>query len=654
MRLVNATKVVCDFKIEFETPLNDEHEDHEAENLSNSSDFKYAILSHTWGWRDEQTGKWAHKADEVTYSERHNFRDPFDQSLDPNKRRAYQKIYYTCRRALDLGCDYVWIDSCCIDKSNSAELTESINSMFRWYSEAHVCLVYLVDSCSQATAWEDYTLDPYRQLYDKDGSPCRWFSRCWTLQELMASRNLEFYDSEWSLIDTLRVKDSTNSDRFGCKISEITQVDAEAFLGEVPLWEYSIEAKMSWAARRRAGRPEDLAYSLLGLFDIHMPLIYGEGARAAFQRLQREIIKSTPDLSILAWHTEQSHPERQFCSALADSPSQFRFHRRICRLMPESHHTMTNKGIQMTSVLQQVQTTQGERYFLCLEDQGGSSQLVGIFLRKIGYDLFRRVDGRLAEIEVFMVHQSTHRATFYITISPQQENPEFPGPNDGSIHIPPFYPVCDVVPEASWDCESRTLLGSMPCHDGAKALRIELRSDGTSRTMTLGILFRSSSVLVFDCNDRPDISKKVFTRTNRRSLMNWSELWSMIPEIRSLSDRVISSCGIGLTVRVMAPDQRPSQLFIDYTGTATEQLNGATPSHEAGPDHVYSQTSIPNVPHLSEVARQISPQRSQQQVGSTRLLFTTGKRTVIAERGSGEREKRKTKTQNYTKMLFGA
>ncbi|KAI0873006.1 heterokaryon incompatibility protein-domain-containing protein [Hypoxylon argillaceum] len=133
MRLVDAAKVVNDFKIEFNSSENQDYDESEA---GENEKPKYAILSHTWGWPEENTGRWAHKIDEVTYDARHNFGDPFDKSLHPDRRQGYQKIYYACRRALELGYKYIWIDTCCIDKSNSAELTESINSMFRWYSEA--------------------------------------------------------------------------------------------------------------------------------------------------------------------------------------------------------------------------------------------------------------------------------------------------------------------------------------------------------------------------------------------------------------------------------------------------------------------------------------------------------------------------------------
>ncbi|KAI0965418.1 heterokaryon incompatibility protein-domain-containing protein [Xylaria arbuscula] len=535
MRLIDAAKVVNDFKIEFNANSQDDDEDYDGGILGDIKQPKYAILSHTWGWFDENTGLWGHKADEVTYNERHKFSNPFEGSLHPDKQTAYQKIYYACRRALDLGCDNVWIDTCCIDKSNSAELTESINSMFSWYSDAAVCLVYLADSPGppQMLDGDRYL---FWRLYTERNKLCRWFSRCWTLQELLASKKLEFYDGGWTHIGTLEDESPTNSGWLINEISEITRVDTQALLGRVPLWEYSVEAKMSWASSRKCGRPEDMAYSLLGIFDIHMPLIYGEGAKAAFQRLQLEIIKSTPDLSLFAWHTTKPLLEGQFCSILADSPSQFRFHRRICRSIPESHHTMTNKGIQMTAIIHRVLTEGKERYFLCLEDQGAPSKAIGIFVRKIGYDVFQRSEESLTQIKDLIDQPSAHRSTIYITTSPRQHVPESHGFHDGDIYVPPSYLIYDVVPEAAWDCENRRLLGGIPCNDGIRALKVGFINSGVY--ITVGLVFRSSGIIAFDCNRDPGISGNLFTRTHKRSYINWNELVSKIPEMRHFSNEL--------------------------------------------------------------------------------------------------------------------
>ena len=169
--------------------------------------------------------------------------------------------------------------SCCIDKTSSAELTEAINSMFRWYKSSEVCYVYLSDVSSC-----DYILEQFKKA--------RWFQRGWTLQELIAPDNVIFHSKEWH--------------QFGTKaglsafISDITNIDP-LFLDSENLASASIAQKMSWASKRETSRPEDIAYCLLGIFDVNMPLIYGEGSKA-FLRLQEEIITTYPyDFTIFAW-----------------------------------------------------------------------------------------------------------------------------------------------------------------------------------------------------------------------------------------------------------------------------------------------------------------------------------------------------------------
>lgn len=169
--------------------------------------------------------------------------------------------------------------SCCIDKTSSAELTEAINSMFRWYKKSEVCYVYLSDVSSC-----DYILEQFKKA--------RWFQRGWTLQELIAPDNVIFYSKEWH--------------QFGTKaglsafISDITNI-GPLFLDSENLASASIAQKMSWASKRETSRPEDIAYCLLGIFDVNMPLIYGEGTKA-FLRLQEEIMTTYPyDFTIFAW-----------------------------------------------------------------------------------------------------------------------------------------------------------------------------------------------------------------------------------------------------------------------------------------------------------------------------------------------------------------
>jgi len=215
----------------------------------------YAILSHTWGADTE----------EVT------FKDLIDGTgID---KAGYNKIRFCGEQARRDGLQYFWVDTCCIDKSNSTKLAEAINSMFRWYQNAAKCYVYLSDVSSPAFD----TNDESSQL------PCesalresRWFTRGWTLQELLAPGSVEFFSREGN-----RLGDKRSLERL---IHEITGIAVPALRG-TPLSQFGVDERFSWAENRQTTRKEDKAYSILGIFDVYMPLIYGEGSDNAFTRL---------------------------------------------------------------------------------------------------------------------------------------------------------------------------------------------------------------------------------------------------------------------------------------------------------------------------------------------------------------------------------
>ncbi|OCL11362.1 HET-domain-containing protein [Glonium stellatum] len=213
---------------------------------------RYAILSHTWG-RD---------VDEVTY------RDIIDGT--GSGKAGYDKLRFCAVQAKNDGLCYCWIDTCCIDKTDAAELTESINSMFRWYQNAIKCYVFLADVSTPMS--ED---DRGSQLRNS-----RWFTRGWTLQELIAPQCVEFFSQKRE-----RLGDRKSLEK---QIHQITGISIHALRGE-PLSHFTIDERMSWAANRITKRPEDKVYSLLGIFDIHMEAIYGEGEHHASRRLLREL-----------------------------------------------------------------------------------------------------------------------------------------------------------------------------------------------------------------------------------------------------------------------------------------------------------------------------------------------------------------------------
>jgi hypothetical protein len=218
----------------------------------------YAILSHTWG--DE----------EVTFQE--------IDLPERDKKKGFAKIRWCCQQAKHDALEWAWVDTCCIDKTSSAELSEAINSMYNWYREAQVCYVYMED-----------VPDPDSDRF----CSARWFTRGWCLQELIAPRAVEFYSADWREIGT---KLSLCE-----QISEITGIPKEVLLNpDSALDQCCLAERMSWASARKTSRVEDEAYCLLGIFGVHMPLLYGEGERAFF-RLQEEIIRHTEDYSFLLW-----------------------------------------------------------------------------------------------------------------------------------------------------------------------------------------------------------------------------------------------------------------------------------------------------------------------------------------------------------------
>ncbi|KAI8180571.1 Vegetative incompatibility protein HET-E-1 [Colletotrichum sp. SAR 10_86] len=219
----------------------------------------YAILSHTW------------EDGEVTLQDM--------ERQTASAKAGYAKILASCEQTLRDNLDYIWVDTCCIDKTSSAELSEAINAMFRWYQDSTICYAFLSDVPSDTDFDESSAF-----------AKSRWFTRGWTLQELLAPAKLDFYSNSW--------------DHLGSKlglakaISSVARID-EVFLRGRSIREASIAARMSWAATRETAREEDRSYSLLGIFDVHIPLLYGEGGKNAFFRLQEELIRKSDDQSIL-------------------------------------------------------------------------------------------------------------------------------------------------------------------------------------------------------------------------------------------------------------------------------------------------------------------------------------------------------------------
>lgn len=251
----------------------------------------YCILSHRWG------------DDEILYA------DVKGLHWKPES-QSYRKVVGACQLAAARGFKWIWIDTCCIDKNSSTELTEAINSMFNYYSGAGLCIAYLNDVANHPS--EDGGQRRHSRVNDFRRSS--WFTRGWTLQELLAPNNLEFFNYEFESIGT-KVQ--------LCRIvSEVTGIALQYLNGQSRFNTASIATRMSWASQRETTRLEDQAYSLLGIFGVHMPLLYGEG-QMAFHRLQKEIIASSNDESTFAWIREDANDDKPH-GMLAESPRDFR------------------------------------------------------------------------------------------------------------------------------------------------------------------------------------------------------------------------------------------------------------------------------------------------------------------------------------------
>ncbi|UKZ79658.1 hypothetical protein TrVFT333_007418 [Trichoderma virens FT-333] len=262
--------------------------------------------------------------------------------------------------------DGYWVEVVQNDRfsDNSAELSEAINSMFHWYRQAEVCITYLDDF---PFAKDETTVGP-------EIEQCRWFFRGWTLQELIAPPELRFYSKEWNFIGT-----RTSLKAVIAKVSRIPEVMLEADMNGRGrrLEDFSVAEKMSWAANRKTTRPEDMAYCLLGLFDINMPLLYGEGRAKAFKRLQEEIIRSTNDDSIYAWSYSKGQSMKQhFWGLLADSPSAFGQYRESFVIKParylarRSNHvaTVSNRGLNVELAIAPVPGDKSGTIFIAVLD----------------------------------------------------------------------------------------------------------------------------------------------------------------------------------------------------------------------------------------------------------------------------------------------
>lgn len=321
---------------------------------------EYVILSHTWGEEEE----------EVSFQEL--------QNGTGKSKAGYQKIKNCCKQAASDGFRFAWIDTCCIDKTSSAELSEAINSMYQWYKDSRICYAYLEDV--------DGVQDG-AQFLPVLGMP-KWFTRGWTLQELIAPSVVEFYSKDWTEIGTKLSLAET--------ITSLTGIPPDALQGG-NISRFNFAEKMSWASRRSTTREEDKAYCLMGLFNINMPLLYGEGSRA-FIRLQEEILKRSEDYTMFAWADFGFYSKS---GLLASSPSAFdpesypySDFRSITELQDIAGQApiMSSRGVHITLPVQEHNDPETGPYYIAhLSSLRSNGELVCIMLSKI--------DGKSSRVE---------------------------------------------------------------------------------------------------------------------------------------------------------------------------------------------------------------------------------------------------------------
>lgn len=205
------------------------------------------------------------------------------------------KVVRFCAQVANHHEEYVWVDTCCIDKTSSAELQEAINSMYKWYEHAHMCYVLLDDvlltDVNETYPAAEASVGRDGKKYDSFERSL-WFTRGWTLQELLAPTEQFFVDADWKPIGSRK--------NLSPRIEAITGIRPVCFGSSFEIRNTPVAKRMSWLSGRRTSRAEDLAYCMLGIFDVNITMLYGEGKKA-FTRLQREIVQTINDESIFLW-----------------------------------------------------------------------------------------------------------------------------------------------------------------------------------------------------------------------------------------------------------------------------------------------------------------------------------------------------------------
>ncbi|KAG8169133.1 hypothetical protein KVR01_001882 [Diaporthe batatas] len=434
----------------------------------------YAILSHTWGpdevsYADITTKPREELEQRAGYQKILKF-GQFVRDADYSKpagrdprydgdRRSGRKYNASPVRPATQRPTHIWVDTCCIDKSSSSELSEAINSMFAWYEEATFCVAFLDDYDHPSDA------PPSQVDLDRDAfKRRRWFTRGWTLQELLAPAHLYFVDKNWVYLGAK----SGLSDL----IEAASGIHTEFLMNG--LWRRAnIAKRLSWAAKRETTRPEDLAYCLLGIFDVHMPLLYGEGGQSAFVRLQEEIIKEFDDHSIFAWGRRNQAKDGPWnespnvhIGALASHPSQFLGLDNLQTYPGEEEepYTVTNKGIRILLPIVEIDNKTKIAIIRCHtgEPHGGFMGIYiedcedrpGVHCRSSGKMALACVSDNVAQMAetklVFLLKKTTLKHESIETMPSISSISVTAAHNSG-------YDIVSAAPEELWDTKDGTL-----------------------------------------------------------------------------------------------------------------------------------------------------------------------------------------------------
>lgn len=376
----------------------------------------YAILSHTWG------------PNEVSLQDMNGFRAKTKQ----RNREGFKKIIGAAKLAASHTYRWIWIDTCCIDKTSSAELSEAINSMYRWYENARVCYAYIEDSPTDQHE-ANSNLEAHPDTWTLQNA--RWATRGWTLQELIAPKEVRFYSKEWKFMGDKRDPSVHNT------LMRATGIEAGVLLGQITVAEVSVANRMKWASKRLTTRPEDMAYCLMGLFGVNMPLLYGEGRVRAFIRLQEQILKTTDDQSIFAWQLHSHEEEQSMYGLLATSPSYFEDIRSIYHMPTGVQSTssvpwsMTNKGLNVQLYIRPELDTTEERYLAildCFQDLGEYDENMdnefqtyspAIYLRRLWGDQYARIRAHVCKSVGELARHGGVQESFFVKQKPDSTLP---------------------------------------------------------------------------------------------------------------------------------------------------------------------------------------------------------------------------------------